>query len=283
MISDARRISADMNQIFPGHDLLWLVLDSLRYDVAQAEMEAGRTPNLARLTRGHGWEKRHTPGSFTFAAHQAFFAGFLPSPASAGSARERLFAARFAGSDTTGTHTKVFDEATVIAGLRGAGYHTLCIGGVGFFNKQTALSRVLTDLFEESHWDSTFGVTCRESPRYQFEFAARRIQELPAEKPLCCFINVSAMHQPNYFYLRDSGPDDLETHAAALRATDAQLQLLMAAFHQRGKPLFHITCSDHGTAYGEEGFTGHRVAVPAVWEVPYADGIVDTTAWEATA
>jgi len=273
----------NMNDLLPRHDVLWLVLDSLRHDVAVAEWNAGHTPNLARLTGAGGWEKRHTPGSFTFPAHQAFFAGFLPTPADAGASRERLFAARFAGSETTGSGTKVFEEANVIAGLRGEGFHTLCIGGVGFFNQQTALSRVLTDLFDESHWCTEFGVTCRESPTNQFGFAAERVSELPAEQPLCCFINVSALHQPNYFYCRNSGPDDLESHAAALRAVDAALPVLLAAFRRRGRPLFHITCSDHGTAYGEEGFTGHRAAVSAVWDVPYAHGVVDLKEWEMEA
>lgn len=273
----------DMNAILQSHDLLWLVLDSLRFDVAQAEWQAGRTPHLARLLGSGGWEKRHTPGSFTFPAHQAFFAGFLPTPARADASKERLFAARFAGSETTGSHTRVFDEANVISGLRTDGFHTLCIGGVGFFNQQTALSRVLTDLFDESHWCPDFGVTCRESPQNQFEFAARRIRDLPVNKPLCCFINVSALHQPNYFYDRKSGPDDLASHAAALRAVDAELPRLMRAFGHRGRPLFHIICSDHGTAYGEEGFTGHRLAVPAVWEVPYAHGTVDLSSWEVLA
>jgi len=249
--------------------------------VAQSEWRAGRTPHLARLVGPAGWEKRHTPGSFTFPAHQAFFAGFLPTPADAKASRERLFAARFAGSETTGSHTKVFDEASVIAGLRAEGFHTLCIGGVGFFNQQTALSRVLTDMFDESHWSADFGVTCRESPKNQMTFTASRIGELPVEKPVCCFINVSAMHQPNYFYDRESGPDDLISHAAALRAVDAELPRLMAAFRRRGRPLFHITCSDHGTAYGEDGFTGHRVSVPAVWDVPYAHGVVDLSPLEA--
>jgi len=265
----------NMNELLPGHDVLWLVLDSLRYDVAVDEWRGGRTPHLARLTGPAGWEKRHTPGSFTFPAHQAFFAGFLPTPANAEANRERLFAARFAGSETTGGNTKVFDEANVITGLRAEGFHTLCIGGVGFFNQQTALSRVLTDVFDESHWCVKFGVTCRESPRNQFALAAERVRDLPPEQPLCCFINVSAMHQPNYFYCRETGPDDLESHAAALRAVDEALPTLLAAFERRGRPLFHITCSDHGTAYGEEGFTGHRMAVPAVWDVPYAHGVVE--------
>lgn len=283
MISPASSGHPDMNQILQNHDLLWLVLDSLRHDVAAQEWEAGRTPHLARLTGAGGWEKRHTPATFTFPAHQAFFAGFLPTPALAGGSRERLFAARFAGSETTGTGTKVFDEANVISGLRAEGFHTLCIGGVGFFNQQTALSRVLTDLFDESHWATELGVTCPQSPANQFSLAAERIRALPADRPLCCFINVSALHQPNYFYSRESGPDDLDTHAAALRAVDARLPVLMEAFRQRQRPLFHITCSDHGTAYGEEGFTGHRAAVPAVWEVPYAHGTVDLSQWEAAA
>lgn len=283
MTAAAPHASVDMNEIIQGHDLLWLVLDSLRFDVAEREWREGRTPHLARLTGASGWEKRHAPGNFTFPSHQAFFAGFLPTPACANGSRERLFAARFAGSETTGTHTKVFEEENVIAGLRAAGFHTLCVGGVGFFNKQTALSRVLTDLFDESHWSVDFGVTCRESPRHQFDFVAQRLAALPRGQKVCCFINVSALHQPNYFYARESGPDDLASHAAALRAVDAELPRLMQAFHRRVRPLFHITCSDHGTAYGEEGFTGHRVSVPAVWEVPYAHGVVDLGPWEAAA
>lgn len=270
----------DMNQIVGSHDLLWIVLDSLRFDVAAAEWQAGSTPALSRLVP-QGWEQRHTPGSFTLPAHHAFFAGFLPTPADPKAERERLFAARFAGSETTGLRTKVFDHATVIEGLREEGYHALCVGGVGFFNKQTALSRMFTDLFDESHWDATTGVTCKESPENQFTLAAERVAAFAAEQKILCFINVSAIHQPNFFYARDSGPDDLESHAAALHAVDRALPLLMRAFAQRRRPVFHITCSDHGTAYGEEGFTGHRAAVPAVWTVPYAHGFVPKEHWEA--
>ena len=35
-----------------------------------------------------------------------------------------------------------------------------------------------------------------------------------------------------------------------------------------------VICSDHGTAYGEDGYTGHRLAHPVVWEVPYAEFIL---------
>ena len=34
-------------------------------------------------------------------------------------------------------------------------------------------------------------------------------------------------------------------------------------------------CSDHGTAYGEDGYWGHRLSHPVVWTVPYAEFALD--------
>ena len=45
-------------------------------DAARELLAEGRTPNLARLLPGGAWEERHSPGSFTYAAHQAFFADY---------------------------------------------------------------------------------------------------------------------------------------------------------------------------------------------------------------
>src|SRR5438093_13091232 len=83
-----------------SHDVLFVTLDTLRYDVARDALAAGRTPNLAAVLPGGRWEERHSPGTFTYAAHQAFFAGFLPTPPTPGP-HPRLFAARFPGSETT--------------------------------------------------------------------------------------------------------------------------------------------------------------------------------------
>src|SRR5437764_6321848 len=140
------------------HDVLFVTLDTLRYDVAAGLYAAGRTPHLAAVLPPGGWERRHTPGSFTFAAHAAFFAGFLPTPARPGP-HPRPFALRFPGSETTTAETAVFDAPDLVAGFRGAGYHTVCVGGVGFFNKLTPLGSVLPGLFDESHWSPELGVT----------------------------------------------------------------------------------------------------------------------------
>lgn len=268
----------DMNEITGSHDILWIVLDSLRHDVAARELAEGRTPCLALLTGG-AWEERHSPGNFTLPAHLAFFAGFLPTPADSSADRQRLFAAKFAGSETTGSLTKTFDEENIIAGLRNAGYRTVCVGGVGFFNRTTPLSNVLPGYFAESYWEPGFSVTDRNSAQNQMAFAAGLVKAAPADQKLVLFINVSAVHQPNYFWLRKSGPDDLESHAAALQAVDSALPVLLGAFSARPRPVFHIVCSDHGTAYGEKGFHGHRAGHACVWTVPYAHGILNPEPW----
>jgi hypothetical protein len=256
----------DMNAVVGAHDILFMTLDTLRFDVADRLMRSGETPHLARLIGPGGWERRHTPGSFTYAAHQAFFAGFLPTPARPGR-HVRLFAASFGGSETTGQTTCVMQEADIVTGLAARGYHTICIGGVGFFNKQTALGSVLPNLFHESHWAPKLGVTDRDSTKNQFELAGERLRALAPEQRTFLFINVSALHQPNRFYIDGAAEDTIETHAAALRYVDSQLPLLLESLRDE---TFCIVCGDHGTAYGEDGFYGHRLAHQAVWDVPYA-------------
>src|SRR2546423_14962365 len=122
----------DANTCIGSHDVLLLTLDTLRYDAAVTCLTEGRTPNLAAVLPAGGWEERHSPGSFTFAAHQAFFGGFLPTPAAPGP-HPRLFAARFAGSETTAPTTCVLEAPEIVSGLAARGYHTLCIGGGGGF------------------------------------------------------------------------------------------------------------------------------------------------------
>lgn len=56
----------------------------------------------------------------------------------------RLLALRFEGTRTTSDRTCVLDGADIVTGLGASGYHTVCIGGVGFFNKLAPLSNVLS-------------------------------------------------------------------------------------------------------------------------------------------
>jgi hypothetical protein len=259
----------DMNQVVGSHDLALIVFDTLRYDVAAEELAAGHTPNLAALLPASGWEKRHSPGTFTYAAHAAFFAGFLPTPARPGRHRRRL-ALGFDGSETIGAGTCTLEGASIVEGLARRGYHTLCVGGVGFFNLKNPLGCALPSLFMERHWSPSTGVADPRSFENQIGVVERSLAALPAGQRAFTFINVSALHQPNHFYLEGGAPRDTKaSHAAALRYIDAHIPRLMAAL--RRAPLFAIACSDHGTLYGEDGYVGHRVAHPIVTTVPYAE------------
>jgi hypothetical protein len=261
-----------MNKIVGAHGILLITLDTLRYDVAVGELEKGNTPNLAAALPGGKWEKRHSPGNFTYSAHQAFFAGFLPTPATPG-LHSRLFAARFPGSETTANETFEFDAPDLVTGLRQAGYYTACIGGVGFFNKQSPLGSVMPDLFNESHWDQSLGVTDPNSTENQVNLALERISATDEHTHLFLFLNVSALHQPNCIFSPGAKKDSIETHAAALDYVDTQIDRLFNAMASRADT-FCIVFSDHGTAYGEEGYTGHRLCHPVVWTVPYGHFIL---------
>ncbi|MEZ6188562.1 MAG: STM4013/SEN3800 family hydrolase [Planctomycetota bacterium] len=261
-----------MNAVVGTHDLAFLVLDALRYDVAAQALAEGATPTLARLLP-RGWEPRDTPGNFTFPAHQAFFAGFWPTPQTPGPHPRRL-AVRFAGSESTVPTTCVVDAPTVIEGLAQRGYRTICVGGVGFFNPEHPLGRVLPGAFSEAHWSRELGVTSLDSPARQIALARERLAAVPADQRALLFVNFSAVHQPNRGFLPGAQEDSLDSHRAALAAIDAALEPLFAALAARG-PAFCVLCSDHGTAYGEDGLWGHRHNHPVVTTVPYAELLLE--------
>lgn len=269
-MSDAAPPVLDMHAVVGSHDVLFITLDTLRFDAAQRCFDEGRLPTLSRHLPAGGWERRHTPATFTYAAHQAFFAGFLPTPARPGP-HPRLFALAFAGSETIDANTFVFpDHADIVAGFAAQGYHTLCIGGVGFFNRANPLGHALPDLFAEAHWQPAFGVTAPDSTDAQVGLVCARLAADDLRDRRCfTFVNVSALHQPNLHYLPGATEDDLDSHCAALAYVDRALAPLFEAARQRA-PTFVVICSDHGTAYGEDGYRGHRLAHDVVMHVPYA-------------
>ncbi len=270
----------NMNGIVGDYDIVFLTLDTLRFDVAHQELEAGRLPVLGQYFSQ--WEERHSPGSFTYASHQAFFSGFFPTPVG-NPAAPRPLAVAFSGSTSISPNTKCFQTATIIEGLANEGYHTICIGGVGFFNKLTPLGRVLPGLFAESHWSESMGVTCEASTEHQIQQALLSLEKTTKDQRVFLFVNISAIHQPNYFYnlaaTDDTRSDNVASHAAALRYVDSQLQPLLDAFKVRRNTLFFIS-SDHGTTYGENGYTGHRLAHDSVWTVPYAEFVQEASIHE---
>jgi hypothetical protein len=260
----------DFKAAFGRRDFLLLVLDALRFDVARDALAAGQIPNLASLLPdAGGWQMRHALGTFTLPAHEAMFAGFFPTPPSPGP-HPRPLAVRFAGSRTIAGHTLVLDGASVPLSYGAAGYHTLCFGGVGYFDPKSPLGSDLVRHFAEAHWSRETGPTSPRAPALQFRQVAQRLAAIPAAERVFLFINAAATHPPTRIFASGARDESPQTQRAALVELDRHLPELLAALRARGGAV-GIVCSDHGTCFGEDGFVGHRHSHPLVMNVPYAE------------
>lgn len=264
------RTSIDMNQIVGSHDILMICLDTLRYDAAQMEEELGGTPVLSQYSP---WRKCQAPGNFTYPSHHAMFAGFFPCDYEASniSDREFLFFPKAGGlGRIVPPGAYAFSGSTIVEGMEKAGYETWCVGGVSFFDKRTDLGRVFPSFFQKSWWNPSFGCPVKDSTRNQVDFILKKLEQIPEEQRIFLYLNVDAIHYPNYFYLEGAAHDSLESHRAALRYVDRELGRLFEGWKEKkGRPAFVICLSDHGTCYGEDGCQFHGINHPAVNAVPY--------------
>lgn len=258
----------DMNEIVGTHHILFVCIDSLRHDVALEEQQNGGTPVLNRYG---AWRKCQAPGNFTYPSHQAMFAGFFPIEEGVLDMKRRetlFFSADIGMGRKAPEGAYAFLGATWIEGLAMAGYETHCIGGVSFFDKRTDVGKVMPSFFQHSDWNPSFGCKVKESAENQVAFAVRKLGRMDHEKNILMYLNISALHYPNYFYVKGEKKDSKAAHAAALRYVDGQLGTLFTAFQKKGST-FVICCSDHGTCYGEDGVWYHGVNHPIVTTVPY--------------
>lgn len=258
----------DMNSIVGTHDILFVCLDTLRYDVAEQHERENLTPSINKYGK---WIKCHAPGNFTYPSHHAMFAGFLPSVAEPVPLKERtmlFFPKNIGMGRNTPEGSFAFEGATFIEGLAKVGYETICIGGVAFFNKRSDIGKVLPSLFNKSYWNPSFGCAVKESFDNQIAFIDKKVSEIENDKRIFMYVNVDTIHYPNYFYSDGIKKDNKETHGAALRYVDERIEKLFDIFRKRGNT-FVILCSDHGSCYGEDGYEFHCVSHEIVYTVPY--------------
>ncbi|POP43771.1 hypothetical protein CHU32_18710 [Superficieibacter electus] len=259
----------NMNTLISNNtNILFIVLDSLRYDIAIQAQSAGHTPHINRYGQ---WVKCEAAGNFTWPSHHSMFSGFMPKPLEGAAAHNMLFFPKDIGLGRKGPENAfAFSEATWIEGLEKQGYHTLCIGGVSFFNKRSGMGKVFPALFKESYWNPRFACTVKESLDNQIHFIEKIVPARASEQPVMMYINVDTLHYPNHFYVEGAKPGDtLETHAAALRYIDARIDELLNIFRATGRDTLVLLCSDHGTCYGEDGKYFHSFNHPIVNTVPW--------------
>lgn len=261
--------SVDMNEIVGTMDILFLCLDTLRYDAAKEEELAGGTPVFNQYGP---WEKRQAPGNFTWPSHHAMFAGFLPSPYEAKNMmdQELLFFPKQIGmGNKTPKGAYGFSGSTIMEGLEQEGYETWCVGGVSFFDKRSDLGKVFPGFFQKSYWNPSFSCSVKDSAKNQVDFILKRIENVSESQRIFLYLNVDAIHYPNYFYLEGAVNDSLKSHKAALRYVDRELGRLFEGWKVKRDGAFVICCSDHGTCYGEDGCQFHGINHEKVTEIPY--------------
>ena len=266
---DKRESSVDMNQVVGKKDILFVCLDTLRYDAAKEEELAGKTPMLNQYGP---WERRQAPGNFTWPSHHAMFAGFLPSPYEAKNMmdQELLFFPKQIGmGKKTPEGAYGFSGATIMEGLAQDRYETWCVGGVSFFDKRSDLGKVFPGFFQKSFWNPSFGCGVKDSAKNQVDFVLKKMENVSKSQRIFLYLNVDAIHYPNYFYLEGASHDSLKSHKAALRYVDRELGRLFEEWKVKRGGAFVICCSDHGTCYGEDGCQFHGINHLKVTEIPY--------------
>ncbi len=162
-----------------------------------------------------------------------------------------------------------FSGSTIMEGLAADGYDTWCVGGVAFFDKRSPIGKVFPGYFKKSYWNPSFACPVKESTKNQVDFLLKKISAADKDQRIFLYLNVDAIHYPNYFYADGVSHDNLQSHAAALRYVDRELGRLFAGWKSQRKEALVICCSDHGTCYGEDGCQFHGINHPYVNTVPY--------------
>ena len=261
--------SVDMREVVGKKDILFICLDTLRYDVAVQEEKAGTTPVLNQYGP---WEKCQAPGNFTYPSHHAMFAGFMPCRYDAKNVadRELLFFPRQIGlGNKVPEGAYGFSGSTIMEGLAADGYDTWCVGGVAFFDKRSPIGKVFPGYFKKSYWNPSFACPVKESTKNQVDFLLKKISAADKEQRIFFYLKLDAIQNPNYFYADGVSHDNLQSHATALRYVDRELGRLFAGWKSQRKEALVICCSDHGTCYGEDGCQFHGINHPYVNTVPY--------------
>ncbi len=253
-------------------NVLLLVYDSCRFDV----LCAARTPVLDSYCRI--W-RAHSPANFTYPAHQAFFVGILPHvPEDVpyyNRFRKQLVGLAGVGEGQVSKEAlqKVCSTWNLVRGLQEEGHRTVGAGAVNWFRQES-----LTAGFER------FLFTGTDADR-QISFL---VDNLRGAEKFFAFINFGETHAPYTFAGKaepcrdrvlarlmrwppvEAGPVGAETCAfrcqvAAAEFLDSRLPALFDALP--GDTVVILT-ADHGECFGEDGYLGHGVHHPLVYEVP---------------
>lgn len=255
-------------------NFLFLTYDSCRYDV----MLDAHTPALDSVGQVM---LAQAPGNFTFASHQAFFVGILPSIKEDvpyyNRFRKQLVGLAEIGETEVVKHAlkQVRSSWNLLTGLRDEGFQTVGAGAMNWFRQES-----LTSGFEKFLFTGT-------NAKRQIDFVLKTVDP---GRPFFAFINFGETHAPFTFEgKKETCPVDVRARVMrwppvetrpvgrespaydhqveCVEFLDAQLPRL---FEGLPRETAVVLCADHGECFGEDGYWGHGVNHPRVLEVPLA-------------
>jgi hypothetical protein len=256
-----------MPELHPDSYLL-VTLDSCRYDT----FESANVPNLKKI--GRLW-KAEAAAHFTYASHQAMFAGFTPGVASV---KEPFVNPKFAKVfklisgkiKAKGNEHIQLEGRNIVDGFRKRGYATLGTGAVSWFDKNTPAGQALTSAFHKFYYPGDY-FFAREQAEWMMNELSR------TKKPVFAFMNIGETHVPYWHCgagwdpkenpcVPFSDKNDAEIcrvrQKSCLEYVDPWLGPVLEQFRNV------VLCGDHGDAWGEDGLWEHGIHHPAVREVP---------------
>ena len=257
--------------------VLFISLDSCRYDTASALVQQNRLPTLSQVGPLH---RAQAPSHFTYGSHAAFWVGFTPGLAECSTPwlnpkRGKLFRMTYAGSTGQDGDGFQLTGANIVEGFRRLGYLTAGSGAVEWFNPETETGDQLGSWFEYFHFA---GDTW--SLKKQLTWIDDRMASTKGDQPLFVFLNVGETHVPYWHDGADwsrfpspcrpfggnacNASESSRRQQACLAWVDQQLSSLVDRF--LGATV--LICADHGDCWGEDGLWEHGISHPATLTVP---------------
>jgi Sulfatase len=292
----------------PNRDVVFVTLDSCRYDVALS----ARLPTLSSLSC---LMKAETPGTYTLPAHVAYFNGFLPSLTQSriligGEAVDAIW--RSAAAYPSSLNVPIpFAGRTLMEYYHARGYRVIGAGGVTFFDSDNPVNLLPTFFPEFHYFGHGSGPAAQRRPLEYSRSTSLALAHALELAAMCraagkffLFVNCASTHIPytnphsaltpadeelirrlRRLHQLKSGtaecPPLTATEASrllgmqrtALEWADSQLAVLLGELRDRA-PLV-VVCADHGEEFGEGGRFGHAHPHESVTTVPFWCGIPD--------
>lgn len=281
------------------HSLVWIVMDSCRYD----SFQRARTPTTDRFVAANRThvQRRFSYASWTAPSHYTFLMGMVPHTCQAGVFASAVYKGEFSKwSDRLGTSgldfTSFLPNLSLPKVLKELGYRTIARVSLPVLNQLTLLSTHFDDYrLMDDHNDFAGMID-------EMAFAD--------QQPRFYFFNLGETHYP--YMLEDANlPRITGVHGVFRELGQGQSEGGVTAFFDQAlmdrlreqqircvehvdalfnrlldkcPPQTHvILTADHGELFGEDNYFGHGPIVhEKVFEVPFVEGTVKMLAQQSS-